>query len=260
MVNSIFMNIRWFWALAIVGLFSMQAEGAWELNFSRPAQALPNGASFSEREAGQAGRAVRIQSVSFSVKQCRLEVINNEPKRESLEPAFKAAGCFAGVNGGYFHDSFVPVGLMISNARQVHPFERAKLLSGVLVIRGKQAALIRSSEFKPSDQITGALQAGPFLLDRGVPAAGLNGEKVARRTVIACDDEGRWAILLFSHVSLADTAALLGSSTIFPDMHFKRALNLDGGSSSGLWANVTPKPFYLRGFTTVRNFVGVRAQ
>lgn len=236
----------------------MVSAQAWELAALEPADSLPAGASFTQREVRQAGRAVRIQAVQFSTRKCRIEVLDNEPARESLEAALGRTGAFAGVNGGYFHDSFVPVGLMISQGKTVHPFERAKLLSGVLVVRGKSAALVRSAEFKLSDQVTDALQAGPFLLDKGVPVIGLNDEKLARRTVIACDDADQWAILLFSHVTLAQTAEILANRAIFPDIHFKRALNLDGGSSSAIWAATSPKPFSLRGFATVRNYVGIR--
>jgi len=239
-------------------LGAMGSAQAWELASLEPAAALPAGASFVQREVRQAGRAVRIQAIFFSTKKCRIEVLDNEPARTSLEAAVQSAGGFAGVNGGYFHDSFVPVGLMISRGKTIHPFERAKLLGGVLSVRGKTASLLRSAEFKPSDQITEALQAGPFLLDQGAPAVGLNDEKLARRTVVASDGGDQWALLLFSHVTLAQAAEILGDPALFPEARFRRALNLDGGSSSAIWAALDPKPFSLRGFATVRNFVGIR--
>lgn len=250
------MNLRWLVPILILG--AMRVSGAWELTLLEPAASLPAGARFTEREVQQDGRAVRIQAVIFSIKKCRIEVIDNEPGRTSLEAALQSAGCFAGVNGGYFHDSFAPVGLMIAQGQRVNGFEKAKLLSGVLVVRGKSASLIRSGELKTADSLTDALQAGPFLLDHGVSAIGLNDEKLARRTVIASDGGDQWALLLFSHVTLAQAARILEDRALFPEARFKSALNLDGGSSSAIWAAVAPKPFSLRGFATVRNFVGIR--
>jgi uncharacterized protein YigE (DUF2233 family) len=168
-----------------------------------------------------------------------------------------SAGAIAGVNGGYFHPDWKPAGLVIAEGQKIHAFERAKLLSGVFVVTKGQPRIVRSAAYTPSKADTGALQAGPFLVEKGAPIAGLNATKTARRTVIATDGRGRWALLTLSPVTLAGAAELLASREVFPDFPVAQALNLDGGSSTALWVGTEGRPFYSPEFGRVRNFLAI---
>ncbi len=75
--------------------------------------------------------------------------------------------------------------------------------------------------------------------------------------MVATDGDGRWTILIFSPVTLADTARLLASGSIFADFKITSGLNLDGGSSTALWAATSPKPLYLREIGSVRNYLAI---
>ena len=139
-----------------------------------------------EGEVSSDGRTVRISGVSFSSKECVFRVIDIPPgEPTSLQSALAALGAFAGSNGGYFHKNFTPLGLTIAAGKTLHPFERAKLLSGVLAVRKGRIELVRSGRFKPGSDVEDALQGGPWLVERGEPVAGLNDERPARRTVVA---------------------------------------------------------------------------
>ena len=81
--------------------------------------------------------------------------------------------------------------LEISSGKIVHPFERAKLLTGLLAISSKGAALLRSGEFSTTQKLDGALQAGPFLVDHGSTVAGLDATRIAYRTAVVVDDAHR---------------------------------------------------------------------
>ena len=178
-----------------------------------------------------------------------------------LAEAMQRTGALAGVNGGYFKADRTPVGLEISGGKLIHPFERAKLLSGVLAVSSGRVALLRAGEFstrrkqeKPDD----ALQAGPFLVHEYKAVPGLNTTRRARRTAVLMDDRGQLRLLVTEAVTLAELAQILcageapiGNNTV------KRALNLDGGSSTGLWLKAEPEPFYLREGKDVRNYLAV---
>jgi len=104
------------------------------------------------------------------------------------------------------------------------------------------------------------LQAGPFLVDAGQPVAGLEAKRAARRSVVATDGAETWAILILDHATLAEAAALLATPGVLGDgKKLIRALNLDGGSSTGLWVRGAgaASPRYSPEFGTVRNFLGV---
>jgi uncharacterized protein YigE (DUF2233 family) len=147
---------------------------------------------------------------------------------------------------------------MVSEGRKVHPLERARLLSGLLVMHGKEPALLRVSEFSRTARLSDALQAGPFLVDRGKPVRGLDAMKQARRTVVLTDASGRYGLAVTeSPVTLADLAAILATRGIVHESRVVRALNLDGGSSSAFWARTASGDVYLREAKRVRNFLCV---
>jgi uncharacterized protein YigE (DUF2233 family) len=188
-------------------------------------------------------------------------VIDNPDGNRDLATAAQARRALAAVNGGYFHPDRTPLGLVISVGKTIHQMERAKLLSGLLVAGAEGVTLRRVSEFKANPKLRDALQAGPFLVDGGKPVAGLNNARSAARTVICMTGDGRGALLVCRSATLADTAQILLTAGLLPDGgKITRALNLDGGSSTGLWVQTGSEPFYLREGKDVRNYVALVAK
>lgn len=190
----------------------------------------------------------------------RLDVLDNPDNARWLDQAMIERGCVAGVNGGYFHPDTRPIGLVVSEGRQLHPFERARLLSGVLAVRERLPALLRVAEFTPESPLAGALQAGPFLVDHGRVVRGLEGTKRARRTVIMTGAAGQYGLVVAdTALTLAELARLLVSPGIIHELSFTRALNLDGGSSSALWVRWGGNDLYRPELKRVRNFLCILA-
>ncbi len=221
--------------------------------------AAPSPLEFSKRMASQNGLEVEIHAVSFSPKTHTLVVMDNPAGALTLATASEKRGVFAAVNGGYFHPDRTPLGLVIWQGKTIHPLQRAKLLSGMVVAGRSRVSLLRVAEYKASPSISDALQAGPFLVDGGKPVAGLNADRLAARTVVFIDDKGRCGILVCKYASLAETGAILATHGVAGPGRIVRALNLDGGSSTGLWVKGEP-PFYLREGKGVRNYLGIVAK
>jgi uncharacterized protein YigE (DUF2233 family) len=247
--------MRWILTAMLAGFVST-AGAQWTLSSRDVTATLPGGAEFIEREARSAGGTVRVQGVFFTTKQARFAVVDNVAKT-SLGGAMKSAGALAGTNGAYFHPDFTPLGLEIAGGSKIHGFEKAKLLSGIFVVTKGVPRIVRAPIYTPSKNDTDALQAGPFLVEKGAVISGLNATRSARRTVVATDGKGRWALLIFSPLTLADTAALLAAAPVFPDFSVMQALNMDGGSSTALWVATEPRPFYFSEFGRVRNFIAI---
>ena len=108
--------------------------------------------------------------------------------------------------------------------------------------------------------VTGLLQTGPWLVRRGVSQGGFsNDETPRRRTFIATDGQGTWLLGYVSTATLRELAAMLRNATIQGIIPVQDALNLDGGSSSGLWIRQGERAVrYFEEETTVRNFIGIR--
>ena len=165
---------------------------------------------------------------------------------------------FAGSNGGYFHKDFTPLGLAVSAGETLHPFERAKLLSGVLAVRKGRIELVRSGKFKAGPDVQDALQAGPWLVEKGTPVSGLNDARLARRTIVANDGKGHWALVAVSPVTLADAARVLCLKGILGPLTIANALNFDGGSSTALRASSEGGILIdITSFGPVRNYLAI---
>jgi exopolysaccharide biosynthesis protein len=201
-------------------------------------------------------RPVMVELVILDRAKTTLKVIDLPPD-ESVAEGLRKAGALAGVNGGYFHKDRTPLGLVIIDGQTTHQLERAKLLSGLVTVTPRGANLLRVGEYKPGKQIRQALQAGPYLVDNGRAVQGLNSTRLAERTVLLAGKQGVVALLITSHVTLADLGKLLATPALFPELKIERALNLDGGSSTALWVDGTPAPFSHREWKRVRNALAV---
>jgi uncharacterized protein YigE (DUF2233 family) len=252
------------WLFLLLGLaLAGQASAEWTLGPQRDLGSLAPGIQAWEREATQGDRRVRISGVSFSDRRATFQVIDNPPgTRASLSAALKSAGAVAGINASYFHPDFTPLGLAVSNGHTIHEFEKAKLLSGLILVHRGKIELVRAGAQRPGpyDQ---AVQAGPWLVEKGTPIAGLNTEKLARRSVVITDGKGDWAIVALSASTLADTASILARPGFGSSWNVRDALNLDGGSSTSLVAFLGGKSVIdIPSFGSVRNYLAIlpRAQ
>jgi hypothetical protein len=109
------------------------------------------------------------------------------------------------------------------------------------------------------ERVEQALQGGPFLVDHGVATEGLDAERFARRTILVTSGKGEWAILYSPSTTLDRLARMLGDGKAFPKFKIAAALNLAGGTASGIWfqrGDGAP-PLYLREIAPARNALAV---
>ncbi|HEU0273264.1 MAG TPA: phosphodiester glycosidase family protein [Candidatus Udaeobacter sp.] len=202
---------------------------------------------------------VTVDLAIFSAKTCTLRLVQNENGGISLREAMNQDQSLAGVNGGYFDEAFAPIGLRVVDGKMLEPLKRARLITGVLIASVRGVQIVRAREFSTHRlKATTAIQCGPFLVDLAKPVGGLNGGNRARRT-FAATASGNLALLGFcSRVSLAELSKILLTSSVADDLKIERALNLDGGSSSGFWfARENGSAFSIGEQKPVRDFVAI---
>jgi exopolysaccharide biosynthesis protein len=232
------------------------AEIEWTLENSRHLGKIAGGGEVVEAEVRRGEQTAKVTSISFNEKDLYIYVTENpEVAPEKLRGFAPSQGAVAGCNASYFHADGEPIGLVVSEGRELHHKERARLLSGILAVRKGRMELVRSENFRGTDGVSEAIQAGPWLLEGGRPTTGLDSTKRARRTVIAKGECGRWAMVALSPLTLADTAEVLATGGAVPGMVVREALNLDGGSSTALWAATDDTEVSVPEFGTVRNFL-----
>ena len=245
--------------MAILGCLGLSsAVAGWAVEDRVELGELPGGATAWQcAVSGTAGK-IRLAGVSFSSAGATFRVVDNPPEaRQPFPGLLEPFGAFAGINGGYFHPDFRPLGLVVSGGKEIHGLEKAKLLSGVLAVRGGRIELVRPGAFKPGKDVQDALQAGPWLVERGTVVSGLNAERRARRSLVATDGKGHWAIVATGPLTLAETAEVLAVPGLPGGWTVRDALNLDGGSSTALWAATQPKALEIFSFGAVRNYLAI---
>ena len=161
----------------------------------------------------------------------------------------------AGINGGYFQPDGTPVGLLISDGKTIHPFESAKLLSGVFYVRDGKPGLVRSQGFFRIRMATQAIQCGPFLIEDGKGVRGLNNERVAARTFVLMGNNSLWGFGICRSVTLAEMSQILLAPDLLQHATVVTALNLDGGSSTQFWARSGTSSVSSSGFSVVANYL-----
>jgi exopolysaccharide biosynthesis protein len=219
----------------------------------------PAGLEFMRVRGALDGESVELHVVRFNPKTHTFTVMDDPAKIFDIATAAQKRGALAAVNGGYFHPDRTPLGLVVRQGVALHGLEHAGLLSGLVVATRERVALLRVGEFKSSAAVREALQAGPFLVDGGKAVAGLNAERRAERTFVFTQGAERCGLGVCSAVTLAEMGRILAAPGIVPGGKITRALNLDGGSSTGLWVAGDPA-FYRREGKDVRNFLGIIAR
>lgn len=225
------------------------------------AQSEPGRAGVEHRhtivEDDAARQRVVVDIAVFPAKSTGLRVIDN-PEGQSLAAVMKREKCVCGVNGGYFDTEFKPMGLRVADGKTFSPLRRARLITGILLQTDRGIDVVRVREFSGTKKITSAIQAGPFLVEGNKRVRGLNDSQRARRTFVAIGTNDRALLGVCSDVSLAELANILATAPIAADSTIRRAMNLDGGSSSAFWfAREDGSAFSITGQKPVRDFVGV---
>jgi hypothetical protein len=86
----------------------------------------------------------------------------------------------------------------------------------------------------------------------------LNDSHLARRTFAATTTGDGALVGVCSGVSLAEFSKVLATTSFAEDLRIERALNLDGGSSTGFWfARENGSAFSISEQKPVRDFIGI---
>lgn len=147
-------------------------------------------------------------------------------------------GTLAAINGGFFHRDYQSTALVI--AQGVASGTSYEGQGGMFAVDSTGAVSLRhlaDQPYRPDEPLVEALQGWPMLIRPGgqvIYPTAESGDR-ARRSVLAIDQAGNVVLLAFptSDFTLRGLADWLVSS----DLGLDAAMNLDGGSSTGLCAN-----------------------
>jgi hypothetical protein len=182
----------------------------------------------------------RLSIVRLNPEHIRLRVVYDPISPRRVSAWRDALGALLVVNGSYFapegdggHET---VGLLVSDGRRWGTVLQSH--AGMLAVGGNgevSVRWLRHRPYDPGEPLTQAVQSFPVLVKpggiMGFPADADDGAP-ARRTVVAEDRLGNILFIVAPHgtLSLHEMAVFLTESNLDVDV----ALNLDGGSSTGM--------------------------
>lgn len=153
------------------------------------------------------------------------------------------AGALAAINAGYFDPQWRPLGLLVSDGKQLSRLRRVD--HGVFSIAAGRVALDHARQYQPPADLEFAIECGPRLVVDGAPLHFKPGAD--RRVALGKSASGAVVIAASDGVlSLAEWAALLAAPESAGGAGLADALNLDGGSSAMLSVADGPFSFDLR--------------
>ena len=169
----------------------------------------------------------------------------------------RAAHGLAAVNGGYFDPQFKPLGLLVSQGRELSRVRHVD--HGIFYIANGRAGLQHARSWHPPQGLEFAVECGPRLLIDSQPLGFKAG--AARRVAIGADAQDRVVLAVTEGVmTLADLARLLAAPEPRGGPGLTLALNLDGGSSTMLDVDAGPVQVAVRSAVQVPVGIAVVAR
>lgn len=159
------------------------------------------------------------------------------------------------LNGGFFSKSYQPLGLRMQSGKILNPLKNISWW-GILYTQNNRAKLVSKNQFRANPKIDFAIQSGPRLIVNGKIPKLKTG--IAERSALGITRNGDIILLATERHPLSTTqlARLMRSYPI----SCQYALNLDGGSSTQLVANLPNFKLSVNGFSNITDAIIVKAK
>lgn len=170
-------------------------------------------------------------------------------------------------NGGYYTPQFQPAGLFIYQHKILHHLAKKDPLLTACIGINKNKKLFLATRRENCLHAFSAMQVGPVLIEDGGLSKYLSKShpkakeflSAHHRTIIAQSADDQLIVIVTSPITLLNLAmilkeqpALLGVKKIIT------AVNLDGGSSTGMYIRFNNAPFYFPEQKNVKTFLFFR--
>ncbi len=192
-------------------------------------------------------QAIPTQASVKTVDQYAYEIISladhtvhlysNLDQKLTSSALFAKYDCVAATSGGFYDEQDRPIGLFISEHQLLRRSIGHDLFIGY--VSSRDGISIRISREPPSDDVLWALQSGPIVWDEGVTTINMKSDENARRIIAAVDEAGRGYLLSitvqdseYSGPPMMQIPQVLEKIQAKENIHFRMALNLDGGFHS----------------------------
>jgi len=201
----------------------------------------------------------RVTVARLDASAFRIRVHYTPGEAQVVSAWAQQTGALLTLNAGYFAEGYEVTGLTVVEGRS-HGVPYGDYAGMFAVAPGEYVSVrwLRQRPYIPEETLVAGVQSFPVVVKpggvMGFPEDGDDG-RTARRTVVAQDRSGRILFVLTSqgYFSLHTLAVWLVESDLDVDI----ALNLDGGTSSGLWLVDAPYPAKIDSYVPVPSVISV---
>lgn len=160
----------------------------------------------------------------------KIAVSEGEPK--TLDQWKTDLGAAVVINASYFDESYNLTTRTVVDGESYGPLLTGK--TGILrSVDGQKWTISKAADIQKNSTPMFSIQSYPLLIHNGAVNFTDGSSDTGQRTVVAIDDSGMmyWIIAEYGVTSLNDLSVLLDTNL---NIEISEALNLDGGSSTGL--------------------------
>lgn len=197
-----------------------------------PWQTLAPGLEYTTIDLDQG----KLHAFKIDLKQNRLALLSPSQPSNIKDVVLQNHALLA-VNGGFFTPEGKPLGLRLNEGKMLSPLKSISWW-GVFYLRNNIPQMSSANAFKLSNDIDFAVQAGPRLLvNKNIPHLK---DGMGNRTAIGYNENNDVIIAVSEDAQLTtmQLAQILSRSEKNRGLGCVFALNLDGGSSSQVYAKV----------------------
>lgn len=175
----------------------------------------------------------------------------------SVENLTKSVNGLIGINGGFFNPGQQMLGLRVQNGKILNPI-RPITWWHIFFIAHHKPYLVEPLNFNVNNNIEFAIQAGPRLVVQGKVLSTLK-PGVDARSAIGMTRDNKIILAATEDISLSTDALakILSRSSQQDGLECYNALNLDGGSSTQLYAKVGMFELNVPNFNTIADAIVV---
>jgi uncharacterized protein YigE (DUF2233 family) len=228
---------------------ALASNTAWET--------LSPGLSTTQLHPKPNNKNATIRAFKIDPKQYQLSIISAKMLNKSAlyaSEGIKKSSNLIAINGGFFSPNMSMLGLRISNHKVIAPFRKVSWW-GIFYVKNQRAKIIPSWKYKASKKIMFALQAGPRILINGKSPKLKSSEDP--RSALCITKKGEVILLATANYSpsLTNLARIIKQHSSRGGLDCYNALNLDGGSSTQLFASINKTTYSISSLRPVSDVI-----
>lgn len=219
-------------------------------------QELSSGIEYQDLAGGLLTPWSHIYAFRIDLEKNKLAIVSAKSlalKNASADQFGEHSQALLSINGGFFDHNFNPLGLRITDQKIKNPLKRISWW-GIFYVKNNKAFISSLDHFDDDTSIDFAMQSGPrLLINKKIPSL-KPGD--ADRSALGITADGKVIILVSTNAAMSTNklAHLFKSSPL----SCTDAINLDGGSSSQLFAHIGTFLLNVHNFSNVSDAIIVK--